>query len=66
MIIFGGQNEMSQISVVYPFGVHRLHTLPFPFGGGRCDYSNGTIYLCFSNDERYSCYNRYDIFTNNL
>ena len=52
VILFGGQNEKRQISVVSPFGVKRVNTLPFGFSDGRCALHNSTIYLCFSVEER--------------
>ena len=65
MIIFGGQNEDRQISVVYKGGIKRIGTLPFDFIQGRCHFDSGNVYLCFSapsNDQDISkrtCHKRY-------
>ena len=46
IIIFGGSLKR-QISIIYPFGIKRISTLPFDFEGGRCNINKGTITLCF-------------------
>ena len=48
-ILFGGNFEPRQISVVYRNGIKIVNTLPFNFGEGRCLLSNGTAFLCFDN-----------------
>ena len=46
-MLFGGETEQRQISVVYRNGVKRISTLPFDFEYGRCKFNNGTVFLCF-------------------
>lgn len=58
MIIFGGMVESEQVSVLYTGGIYRIHTLAFQFQEGRCDYYNGTVYLCFDNTADKLCYQR--------
>ena len=58
MTIFGGENQRSQISVVYPTGIQRIGTLPFQFSEGRCHYSDKTIYLCYPFAEKKLCRQR--------
>ena len=58
VILLGGLDERKQISVVYPFGVKRINTLPFDFQDGRCLHS-GLAYLCFSYLEGRQCRSRY-------
>ena len=48
LIIFGGQDEQTQITVVYPLGSQRIGSLPFTFENGICINNNGTVYLCYS------------------
>ena len=56
MTVFGGQNEGTQISVVYPTGIQRIGSLPFEFAEGQCTYSNGTVFLCYTLEEKSQCY----------
>ena len=46
-ILFGGDSERRQISVVYRNGIKRIGTLPFDFSSGRCHLHNEAIFLCF-------------------
>ena len=56
-IVFGGNVEKSQVSVIYPGGVKRIQSLPFQLQNGRCHHDDGTIYLCLPN----KCYKTYDL-----
>jgi len=56
MTVFGGQNEKTQISVVYQAGIQRIGSLPFEFENGRCTYSNGTVFLGYAFYEKSQCY----------
>ena len=56
MTIFGGKKEKNQISIVYVKGVQRIGTLPFQFYGGRCNYSNKTIHLCYPQSAQNLCH----------
>ena len=47
LFVFGGEVESNQISQIYPWGIHRIGTLPFDFIGGRCHHFNDVVYLCF-------------------
>ena len=47
MVIFGGGNEVDQISVVYTNGVKRIGTLPFQVDAGACHFNLGIVYLCY-------------------
>ena len=58
MLIFGGLIEKTQVSVVHPWGIHRIQTLPFPFQYGTCTLTDNTIYLCFDSDATKSCRKR--------
>jgi len=59
VILFGGEEHLrSQISVVTPFGVKLINTLPFDFTDGKCHFNNGTIYLCFDYFEPSLCRKR--------
>ena len=52
VILFGGQKEKRQVSVVFPFGVKRINTLTFDFVNGRCYFNNGVVFLGFSYAEK--------------
>ena len=56
MTLFGGQNEETQISIVYPTGIQRIGSLPFELINGRCTYSNGIVFLCYSFTDHSQCY----------
>jgi len=60
MVIFGGQNEKRQISIIYKnlhkFGAHRIQSLPFSFSSGKCYFSNGIVYLCFPHNQGKLCH----------
>ena len=58
MLIFGGLTKTNQVSVVHPWGIHRIQTLPFPFTFGKCMLKNNTIYLCFDTIATQSCRKR--------
>ena len=47
MLLFGGIFTRRQVSVVYPFGVYLIQTLPFDFWNGACHFNDNTIYLGF-------------------
>ena len=51
IILFGGTEfgsaQPRQVSVISPFSVKRINTLPFDFNLGRCHFNNGKVFLCF-------------------
>jgi len=58
MLLFGGWGEERQISEVYFWeksATRRIRSLPFDFVNGKCIYNNGTVYLCFDNNEQKLC-----------
>ena len=58
-ILFGGELELRQISVVHRNGIKRINNLPFNFDSGRCHVNNGTVFLCFDYHERKLCRTRF-------
>ena len=58
MLLFGGHLTKRQVSVVYPFGVYLIQTLPFEFWNGACHFNNNTIYLGFDLIEHQLCRKR--------
>ena len=67
-ILFGGRGGSErgttgdkQISVVYKSGIKRIGTLPFYFSDGKCDFTDGTVSLCFPfyTDTYAYCHQRY-------
>lgn len=61
-ILFGGLNEIRQISVVHKNGIKRINSLPFDFCDGKCHFNNGSLVLCFgrsSAEEKKLCRTRY-------
>ena len=58
MLIFGGKTRQRQVSVVYPWGIHRIQALVFPFTSGSCHFSNNTVYLCFDLHQQNLCRRR--------
>ena len=58
MLILGGCVHRNQVSVVYPWGIYRIQTLPFIFVNGVCHFNNNTIYLCFDGENEKLCWKR--------
>jgi len=58
MVLFGGNKETHQISVVYPWGMKRIQSLQFPFIEGQCAYFDQTVYLCFDSEDQKLCRKR--------
>ena len=54
-ILFGGNYEPTQVSVLSQFGVTRINTLPFFFRGGRCVIHHGVVFLCFVGNAEDQC-----------